>query len=736
MRMKQIFALINGILVVTMIAVSLVLFLTIYSMRIDNEWVTHTYEVIHESEHLLIDMLNQETGMRGYLATGDNKYLEPYNEASSRFNSNLNGLKELVSDNPAQVSRLEEIERLSYRWHDEAANNYLTIKREIVSAEQIREEVRNLTTSEEGRKKMDVAIELVGDIDDDLLSLNIAKSMISMETSVQGFFIKEDNCFLDSYHVSKSNLNSYLQQLNDPTINAYIYEWVEEIAEKEIEFVNESKIFKDETDLYRELSYGLGKTIMDQIRGEVDRFIDVEKDLLVERKLESAKKINVSIIVIFIGFVMVLLMSFIQRVSMRRVTNPLMGFIDKMKKLDVKNIDEEVAFKTSRIIEIEEITTSFSDLVSELKYNQDSKKKSDWILQGQIEISSISESSQKYDVLPNNLISYLTKKLNGHFGAIYLLNEYNGNDEFILVAGYALDHDKKSFRPGEGLMGQAAIEGEIIRVNDMDEEAKNKSESMVIIPYGYNDKVIAVAKIVSKTHITDLMLDFLVRTKSSIGIATNNMINLNKIQDLLEETQDSKENIEAKSTELEDKVTRLEMVERELNDLTRIDQLTSINNRRAFDETLDLEWIRSIKSRSSIALLIIDIDYFKSYNDAFGHIEGDICLKRVATEIKNTLLRPSDCVFRYGGEEFVVLLPNTDLVGAEKVSENIRSNIEKLGIENVVAEQIKTLTVSIGGTCMHPSQMDRKESIISQADQAMYKAKSLGRNRWQSFKME
>lgn len=736
MRMKQIFALINSILVVTMIAVSLVLFLTIYSMRVDNEWVTHTYEVIHESEHLLIDMLNQETGMRGYLATGDSKYLEPYNEASSRFNTNLNALKKIVSDNPAQVSRLEEIERLSYRWHDEASNIYLSIKHEIVSAEEIRSDLRNLITSEEGRKKMETAIEFLDDIEDDLLSLNIANRMMSMEISVQAYSINEENSFLDSYYSSKIELNTYLEQLNNPTIRTAVYEWVDEIAEKEIDFVNESKLFKDETDLYSEISNGLGKIIMDQIRGEVDHFIDVEKDLLVERKLESEKKINVSIIVIFIGFIMVLLMSFIQRVSMRRVTNPLMSFIDRMKKLDVKNIDEEVTFKASRIIEIEEITTSFSNLVSELKHNQESMKKDDWILQGQIEISCISESSQKYDVLPNNLISYITKRLDGHFGAIYLLEEYNGNDNFILAAGYALDHDKKSFKSGEGLMGQAAIEGEIIRVNAKEEEGNNKSESMVIIPYGYNEKVIAVAKIVSKTHITDLMLDFLMRTKSSIGIAMNNMINLKKIRDLLEETQDSKENIEAKSTKLENKVTRLEIVEKELSDLTRIDQLTSIKNRRAFDETLDLEWSRSIKSGSSIALLIIDIDYFKSYNDAFGHIEGDVCLKKVASTISDTLLRPSDCAFRYGGEEFVVLLPNTDLSGAEKVSENIRSNIEKLGIENIVDKQKKTLTVSIGVTCILPSQIDRKENIILQADQAMYKAKSLGRNRWQSYKKD
>jgi diguanylate cyclase (GGDEF)-like protein len=187
--------------------------------------------------------------------------------------------------------------------------------------------------------------------------------------------------------------------------------------------------------------------------------------------------------------------------------------------------------------------------------------------------------------------------------------------------------------------------------------------------------------------------------------------------------------IEAKSNELEFKIMELEKVKTELHNLTCTDQLTEVTNRRGFDEAFGLAWRRAIRNRSFVTLLMIDIDSFKNYNDTYGHVEGDVCLKKVARRIADTLLRPFDQVARYGGEEFVVLLPETDLNGGEKIAEDIRHNIETMNIENKKDGTSDVVTVSIGVASVIPGAGDEKESLTKWADGAMYQAKESGRNR-------
>jgi len=165
-----------------------------------------------------------------------------------------------------------------------------------------------------------------------------------------------------------------------------------------------------------------------------------------------------------------------------------------------------------------------------------------------------------------------------------------------------------------------------------------------------------------------------------------------------------------------------------LQKLSSLDGLTGIANRRSFDETLQKEWNRSIRSEKSIGLIMLDIDFFKLYNDHYGHQGGDDCLKKVAKGLESAIHREADFLARYGGEEFSTVLPDTDLNGAAKVAEEMRLAIKALKIEHAKSKVTDIVSISVGVSAVVPLQGMNPEILIAAADQALYKAKEEGRD--------
>jgi len=165
-----------------------------------------------------------------------------------------------------------------------------------------------------------------------------------------------------------------------------------------------------------------------------------------------------------------------------------------------------------------------------------------------------------------------------------------------------------------------------------------------------------------------------------------------------------------------------------LQELATRDGLTGLANRRCFDDTLQSEWRRAMRSSQLISILMIDVDYFKQYNDTYGHLQGDECLKLIATAMAGVIHRVSDLVARYGGEEFVVILPGNSLDGTRIVAEKIRLAIEKLKLTHEKSDK-NIVTVSIGGAAVIASQASDSANLLAAADAALYRAKHSGRNR-------
>ncbi len=159
-----------------------------------------------------------------------------------------------------------------------------------------------------------------------------------------------------------------------------------------------------------------------------------------------------------------------------------------------------------------------------------------------------------------------------------------------------------------------------------------------------------------------------------------------------------------------------------------IDGLTSIPNRRRFNEILDKEWYRAMRNNSPLSLILMDIDYFKTYNDNYGHQKGDDCLRQVGSALKGAMKRSADLVARYGGEEFAAILPDTDSQGALSAAGNIKDAFDGLAIPHEYSTAAPHVTVSQGAATFRPERSQSFEIIIRAADTALYKAKAAGRN--------
>lgn len=174
---------------------------------------------------------------------------------------------------------------------------------------------------------------------------------------------------------------------------------------------------------------------------------------------------------------------------------------------------------------------------------------------------------------------------------------------------------------------------------------------------------------------------------------------------------------------------QLKQLNAELEALSQLDSLTQIYNRRTFNDMALQQWLHATRNKTAVSVLMIDVDHFKMYNDRYGHPAGDACLKRITHALRDSLNRPYDLLGRYGGEEFIVLLPETNTLGAMQVAKTIQKSVSHLGLRHETSPTSSSVTVSIGGaSCTHTGDHTLEE-LIKHADRALYKAKYSGRNR-------
>jgi diguanylate cyclase (GGDEF)-like protein len=239
----------------------------------------------------------------------------------------------------------------------------------------------------------------------------------------------------------------------------------------------------------------------------------------------------------------------------------------------------------------------------------------------------------------------------------------------------------------------------------LDHTALMDNEACLLVPLHFGNEVWGALALVMGSYIYDWQeeeIDFMLQITDQLAIAIQQ-------SELYLQLQDAN---------------------KKLQQLAATDGLTQIANRRYFDEIVHQEWQRMKREQQPLSLIIVDIDWFKGYNDHYGHQAGDDCLCQVAQAIAKVTQRPADTLARYGGEEFVILLPNTDTQGAAQIAEEICQTVIGLEIPHPHSSISPYLTVSAGITSLVPSIDLSPDQLLSQADQALYLAKNNGRNQF------
>jgi diguanylate cyclase (GGDEF)-like protein len=240
--------------------------------------------------------------------------------------------------------------------------------------------------------------------------------------------------------------------------------------------------------------------------------------------------------------------------------------------------------------------------------------------------------------------------------------------------------------------------------------------------------IIYLTNIVSQFTAGNLDIRAKINTKDEIGQLAKSFNDMALQLQTAFETLEQRVN--ERTAELIIAKEKAEDANQKLEQLVNLDSLTQVANRRCFNGRLQAEWKRLAREQQPLSLILFDVDKFKSYNDYYGHLQGDDCLIKIAQTVQQTVRRPTDLVARYGGEEFSVLLSNTDLAAAIKVAQNIQQAIQDRAIPHAQSDIKDIVTISLGISCVIPNEDINPDTLIASADKALYNAKQQGRDQY------
>jgi diguanylate cyclase (GGDEF)-like protein/PAS domain S-box-containing protein len=377
-----------------------------------------------------------------------------------------------------------------------------------------------------------------------------------------------------------------------------------------------------------------------------------------------------------------------------RLTKPIIHIATVARHLAAGDLNANIRVTTRD--EVGQLATAFNDMVIQLKKRE----------------SELRESEAKYRSLVENINIGVYRKTGNAESFI----EY-ANPALLRILGYASIEELS----GTSVSGFYRSQGDLITlIEEVEREGYVKNRETMFCK---KDGSTIWCSVTASKHYDERKKTFWVDSVvEDITLRKTAEEELRRVHAGLEQK------VQERTKELTSLNEKLTAVNEELQRISLSDGLTGIANRRYFDEFLEREWLRTKRKQVPIALILLDVDFFKLYNDAYGHIAGDQCLKQIGATLKAAAERPTDLAARYGGEEFALVLPDTDLEGAKKVGERILTRVRELAISHNPSPVSEVVTVTLGAAAFVPVENLMPNDLISAADQALYQAKQAGRN--------
>jgi diguanylate cyclase (GGDEF)-like protein len=718
------------------------------------EWVGHTHSVIASGESILANAVDMETGMRGFLISGQDEFLEPYISGKQAFFSELTELKKTVEDNPPQVKRLSKAEALIATWIEQITEPAIELRREVAAGNRTLAAVEQSVNQRKGKATFDafrVVMSKFSEVEADLIAerqvladdaglraqaaldkiseneawvthtnrvIDQARQIfgyaVDMETGMRGYLLAGKENFLQPYEAGRSYFFDELAALKETVadnpvqvellegIGKTIDAWLKNVTEPTIALRRNIGDSKTMDDMARLVGQARGKKYFDDFRAVMAVFVAEEQALMQERTAANQSTVASANVIIVGSTVFALLISaVIAGVISSSIVRPLNAMTVTMKRLAAGDTSTPVQF-TNRKDEIGEIGRAFHRFKKQMNNLQEQEQKE--VLRQQAlnrEIRLMSElnewlqSSSSLDELFQMISRFLTVLLPNSSGSIYVYS--NSRDVLDGACAWNGAELEAHIRPDAcwGLRrGRAYVYGDNEVNFSCDHVPPQDDQAYICMP------ILAHGETVGLMHLVRPPL-----------VSKGEFLEQRKLAQMAAEQI----SMAIANTRMRD----------ELHNQSVRDPLTGLYNRRHFMDSLRKHMDASAHNGQPVALVSIDVDHFKKFNDNHGHDAGDMVLRAVGAVLEQAC-DGDQLPCRLGGEEFMLLLPENDLESAAEIAEKLRSAVEAIKVR-YGEKTLPRVTIS-AGVAAYPDHGTIPVDLMKSADEALYESKAGGRN--------
>ncbi|MDF1796367.1 MAG: CHASE3 domain-containing protein [Coxiellaceae bacterium] len=561
------------------------------------------------------DMVDQETGQRGYLITGKENFLEPYYQGQKNLNKHINEINSIVDrayDRKQLLLDVEQLQMLSTKWNDDVAVPAKALRAEVNAGRASHQQIQAMVAAEKGKTIVDQMRKILNRMNGEFsqadnkdgqnIVLAITKNIVDMETGIRGYLLSGKDSYLQPYRSGIKGFNQQLKAVKDLVDKAYnvhkvrrqiaevkflANEWLLKAAQPEIAARKEINANKSSIDdVIALVEMGTGKAIFDKIRAQLDAFANAEQELMIKRESRSAKATAISKWVIIIGTIGIIILSLIfTYFIINIIARQLKKTADVANAIAAGDYDIEVELQNEKDNlgkSLQKMTAALKENTLKLTLEKAKLEDQDWIKSSQSNLISILQEKATVQDFSDTLMSELVPLLGGHLGLFYISQGEHGAEVFVLQSSYAYKKRKNisnQFALGEGLVGQCALEKKMILLTDAPDEyieissgsGKGKPRNIIVLPIMVNNDVIAVLEIASVHAFDEKQQVLLEIISANIGVIINNITGkaqtealLSQAQELTSELQAQQEELRAANEELEQKSNILKESESEL----------------------------------------------------------------------------------------------------------------------------------------------------------------------------